>query len=106
MFKRSKGYITTTNPNTLRIKNVPPPKSENENILKKGHTIIIDLCEGAKLDEIFLKEGDIFFEEDGFFIIEKIDKKHKFIFRNKINKDAVLMITHIDRASLKEKKDE
>ena len=41
MFKRSKGHITTTNPNTLRIKNVPPPKAE-ENILKKGHTIIID----------------------------------------------------------------
>lgn len=30
MFKRSKGYITTTNPNTLRIKNIPPPKSEND----------------------------------------------------------------------------
>lgn len=104
MFKRSKGYITTTNPNTLRIKNIPPPKSENENILKKGHTIIIDLCEGAKSDEIFLKEGDIFFEEDGFFITERKDEKNKYIFRHKINKDAVLMITHI--ASLKEKKDE
>lgn len=106
MFKRSKGYITTTNPNTLRIKNVPPPKSENENILKKGHTIIIDLCEDAKSDEIFLKEGDIFFEEDGFFITEKKDEKFKCIVRHKINKDAVLMITHIDRASLKEEEDE
>lgn len=105
MFKRSKGYITTTNPNTLRIKNVPPPKSE-ENILKKGHTIIIDLCEDAKSDEIFLKEGDIFFEEDGFFITERKDEKNKYIFRHKINKDAVLMITHIDRASLKEEEDE
>ena len=105
MFKRSKGYITTTNPNTLRIKNVPPPKSE-ENILKKGHTIAIQLSKELNLGEIFLKEGDSIFEENGFFIIEKIDKKHKFIFRNKINKDAVLMITHLDSTSLKEAEDE
>ena len=105
MFRRSKGYITTTNPNTLRIKNVPPPKSE-ENILKKGHTIIIDLCEDAKSDEIFLKEGDIFFEEDGFFITERKDEKNKYIFKHKINKDAVLMITHLDSTSLKEAEDE
>ena len=61
MFKRIRGGsgYRTTNPNTLRIKNIPPPKAENENILKKGHTIIIDLCEDAKSDEIFLREGDL-----------------------------------------------
>lgn len=106
MFRRIKGYITTTNPNTLRIKNVPPPKAENKNILKKGHTIAIQLSKELNSGEIFLKEGDSIFEENGFFIIEKIDKKHKFIFRNKINKDAVLMITHIDSTSLKEAEDE
>lgn len=105
MFRRSKGYIIT-NPNTLRIKNVPPPKAENKNILKKGHTIAIQLSKELNSGEIFLKEGDSIFEENGFFIIEKKDEKNKFIFKHKINKDAVLMITHIDRASLKEVEDE
>lgn len=101
------GYIIKTNVNTDRIKGVPHLKRENEHILKKGNTITVEFRNKFGItEEIFLKEGDIFFEENGFYIMRKKNKKLKTIFNYKIKKDVVSIITHADRASFEREENE
>lgn len=100
MLKRG---IKVTNPDTTNIKNIPP---KIDNVIKKGHSVSIVLSKNLDTRKLFLKEGDKCYEKGEYLITEAKDNSTGFVFKARIKKSEVLMITYVDMTKDQEKKDD